>query len=104
MSYYRINTNLTIGSKIVNRNTIANLKLSEGSINKLLESGAISIISTPPLKFMPMWGLRAEKLEKLDIITGLDLLNSNLDFEHKEQWIQDMIDDLVVPDDERCCQ
>lgn len=110
--YYRINTNLTIGANIIKGNTIKNLELSEFNINRLLLSGAISVISTPPLEFLPMWELRAEQLKSLGIITGVQLLDSDSNeiaeklgrtVEMINSWKQDLIDDLIIPI-ERCCQ
>jgi len=102
VSYYRINVNLTTKHKI---NTISNLNFPPETIQKLLNMDAISEIATPPLKFMPFWELRAQQLEPLGIITGINLLNSdNSELASKlgktveivEQWKQDLIDDLIV--------
>lgn len=109
MPYYRINVNLTTKHKI---NSIANLELPQATIDKLLAMEAISVISTPPLKFMPLWDMRAEKLEPLGVITGLELLNSNSedlakkldkDTQFVEQWKQDLIDDLVIEFEKATC-
>lgn len=102
MAYYRINVNLTTKNKI---NSIADLDFPESTINKLLEMSAISEISTPPLKFMPMWEMRANHLETIGVIFGIELLNSssqeiasklNKPVELIDQWKQDLINDLIV--------
>lgn len=112
MSYYRINNNLTVKDKIIKGNTIYNLDISKDKIDKLLSIGVISIISTPPLAFMPLWEMRAETLLKAGVVTGLDFLNSKdkeissltgKSIEMIQQWKQDLINDLIVPI-ERCCQ
>ena len=112
MSYYRINTNLTIGDNIIKGNSIVDLHLKQSTIDRLLNSEAISIISTPPLEFMPLWEMRADKLKPLGINTGIELLNANSQFvaeqlnktvELIDSWKQDLISDLIIPI-ERCCQ
>lgn len=109
MSYYRINANLTTKHKI---NTISNLNFSQETIDKLLSIGAISEISIPPLKFLPMWELRAEKLEAIGITEGLEFLNTadyelasklGKTVEFVQQWKTDLISDLIVKFDEKCC-
>lgn len=109
MPYYRINANLTTKHKI---NTISNLDFSQETIDKLLSMGAISEISIPPLKFMPLWEIRAEILDVIGITDGLVFLNTDsLETANKlgktvefvDQWKQDLISDLIVEFDEKCC-
>lgn len=112
MGYYRINNNLTVKDRIIKSNTIADLDLSQEKLKKLLNAGVISELSIPPLAFMPMWENRAERLSKVGIESGIDLLNSKtkelssklkITPELFEQWKTDLIQDLIVENDKKCC-
>lgn len=113
MTYYRILSNLTLNGNIIKNNTVANLNLSEKSIGRLLSTGHIAIVSTPPLSELLNWDIRATRLGNIGIMTGSDLLECNtqstanlldMQVEMLEQWKLDLIDDfLIVKQDKYCC-
>lgn len=113
MTYYRILSNLTLNDRIIKNNTVENLTLSDKSIGRLISNGHIALVSTPPLSELPMWELRAERLESLGITTGSQLLECDvvstadslsITVELLNQWKQDLIDDfLIVKQEEYCC-
>ena len=76
MPYYRILNNLAMGEGHIPRGTIHRLRLSTGKINRLIEVGAISQVSTPPLAILPDWEERASRLKSLEIITIEDLFEA----------------------------
>lgn len=87
MTYYRILTNLSMGSKILNANTVQDFNMSDEHIQKLLRLGVIAQISTPPLSALPLLKDKAAKLETLGIITLEDFLKAEYDI-LKSIWIK----------------
>lgn len=73
MPYYRLLTNLSMGNTILRHGAIQQLNLSQRKLNGLVERGAISQISTPPLEILPGWEERAARLKSQNIQTIEDL-------------------------------
>jgi hypothetical protein len=74
---YRVLRDLQKGSKIIYTGSISNLDgIPPASIEKLIDNGAISEVSPPPLRELPGWTTRAAKIETLGIITATQFLEA----------------------------
>lgn len=72
--YYRVLRDVSIGNDIVHSGTADTLeKLPASTIEILIERGVIRRLQAPPLRALPGWKTRADRLGKLGVITVDDL-------------------------------
>lgn len=78
MPLYRVHKNLAMGSKVIERGSLAPIHLPPEKIDKLIDVGAISRVSAPPLAILNGWASRAERLEKIGIVNVEQFLDADV--------------------------
>lgn len=117
---YRIHRKLDVGGTIIPARSIVLVNTDSGddaplvpgiylkpkSITKLVQKGAISPLSAPPLAAMPGWSKRADRLVKHNIATFSDFFecsNSNLarifkvKIETIINWKRELLQTVTMP-------
>jgi hypothetical protein len=79
MAFYRVQNVLDRGKgRQVHPGTLTRLAwLSDENRQRLVDCGAVTVASPPPLRILPGWKVRAGKLRKHGIITAVHFLEAD---------------------------
>jgi hypothetical protein len=107
MKLYRVLKPLSVGEKIFPAGAVVELaSLSDYAKIVLVKRGAIREITPPPLATVPGWKVRAEKLQKIGIVTPYDLCDAEksdvarhmrVTTDTVQKWQLDAIRALIEP-------
>lgn len=79
MAFFRVHVPLDRGKgRIVHTDSLTQLAwLNEEDQIRLVQCGAVSRVAPPPLRILPGWKTRGERLAPHDIITVVDFLEAD---------------------------
>jgi hypothetical protein len=109
---YRVLRPLTTGQQA--GDVIDGGRLRAEAIEKLLEIGALEVVTAPPLAELPHWEVRAQKLKAAGVLTITDLLDTQDQelaeaVKHKttrvvKRWKREAREWLTAPNKETGCR
>lgn len=79
MAFYRVHTPLNRGKgRTIHPGSLTRLEwLTEENQQRLVNCGAVTVASPPPLRILPGWKTRAEKLRTHGIVTAVHFLEAD---------------------------